>query len=275
MVQADSDARRAAPERTIRDFGEQWSHYAENEGFYGSLDLLQDVFGPLLQISDLRGLRAADVGSGTGRIARMLLEGGAEHVIALEPSSAIEILRRNLRSYGGRVEAMQATGDRLPAGLGLDLVISYGVIQFIPDPGPTLRAAREALRPGGRLVIWVYGREGLGPYLLAVRALRGVTTRLPHSLLSALCSALNLGLDAYIPLCRILPLPLRSYALGTLARLERSQRKLVIYDQLNPSYVRFYTGDEIRAAVAAAGFSDVRLHHRRGYSWTVLAHRPD
>jgi SAM-dependent methyltransferase len=275
MVQADSDARRAAPDRTIRDFGEQWSHYAENEGFYGSLDLLQDVFGPLLQISDLRGLRAADVGSGTGRIARMLLEAGAAHVIALEPSSAIEILRRNLRPYGGRVEAVQATGDRLPAGLGLDLVISYGVIQFIPDPGPTLRAACEALRPGGRLVIWVYGREGLGPYLLGVRALRAVTTRLPHSLLSALCSALNLGLDAYIPLCRILPLPLRSYALGTLARLGRMQRKLVIYDQLNPSYVHFYTGDEIRGAVAAAGFSDVRLHHRRGYSWTVLAHRPD
>ncbi len=261
-------------DRTIRDFGDQWSHYPENDGHYASLDLLADVFGPLLGIEELRGARAVDIGSGTGRIALMLLEAGAAHVTAVEPSRGAEILRRNLAPHGERATVLQARGDEVPADLDADLVISYGVIQFIPDPLPTLRAALAALRPGGRLVIWVYGKEGMGLYLGAVNALRAITTRLPHWAISAVCSALNVALDLYTPLCRLLPLPLRSYVLGTLSKLDRRTRKLVIYDQLNPTYAKYYTGPEIEAVVAAAGFSDVRLHHRRGYSWTVLAARP-
>jgi hypothetical protein len=51
-------------------------------------------------------------------------------------------------------------------------------------------------------------------------------------------------------------------------------RKLVIYDQLNPSYVKFYTGAEVRSLLERAGFTGVALHHRRGYSWTALGVKP-
>ena len=69
-------------ERTIRDFGDQWIHYAGNEGYYGSIELLRDMLGPLLSLDQLRGARIADIGSGTGRIVRMLLEAGARTVVA-------------------------------------------------------------------------------------------------------------------------------------------------------------------------------------------------
>lgn len=265
----------AAPrDQTIRDFGEQWSHYGENEGYYASLDLLRDALGPLLPLEELRGVRAADVGSGTGRIAGMLLAAGAEHVVALEPSDAAQTLRAWAARQDGRVEVIHARGEELPAGLDLDLVLSIGVLQFIPDPGPVLRAAHRALRPGGKLVIWVYGREGAGPYLWPLRALRAVTTRLPHALLSGLCAALNALLGLYIVLCRWLPLPLRGYMRNTFARLSPRVRRLVLYDQLNPSYVRFYRGPEVRELLESAGFRDVSLHHRGGYSWTALGVKP-
>ena len=103
-------------DRTIRDFGEQWSHYGENEGFYGSLDLLQDMFGPLLATNELRGARVADIGSGTGRIVRMLAAAGAEHVVAVEPSVGVEVLRENVRDLGDRVEVLHATGEDSPGG---------------------------------------------------------------------------------------------------------------------------------------------------------------
>lgn len=273
MPRAEQPAANPLADRTVADFGEQWAEWGENDGYYASLELLQDVFGPLLRVEELHGLRAADVGSGTGRIARMLLEAGAAHVTAVEPSEAAAILRRNLAGYGERVDVLRATGDRLPAGLGLDLVISYGVIQFIPDPLPTLRAAHAALRPGGRVVLWVYGREGTAVYRSLLALLRGITTRLPHRALSALCGLLNGLLGAYLWLCRFLPLPLRSYARGTLARLDAHTRKLVIYDQLNPSYVHFYGRGELDDLIRSAGFADPKLHHRRGYSWTVLAEK--
>ncbi len=72
--------------QTIEDFGEQWTAFRDNPGYYGSADLLSDLFGPLLSRDAVKGRRVADIGSGTGRIVNMLLDAGAEHVRAVEPS---------------------------------------------------------------------------------------------------------------------------------------------------------------------------------------------
>ena len=261
-------------DRTIRDFGDQWSRYGGNEGFYASQELFRDMLGPLLSEADLRGADVADIGSGTGRIVQMLIDAGARHVVALEPSRGVEVLRKNTADLADRVEVLHATGEELPTDRNFEFVFSIGVIQFIPDPRPTLRAAFDALRPGGRIVIWVYGREGNGAYLAFLTALRAVTTRLPHTLLAGVCQLLTLLMDGYIAACRVLPLPLRDYVLHTLSRVSRRDRTLTIYDQLNPTYVRYFTRDEVTSLLTEAGFRDVALHHRRGYSWTALGIKP-
>src|SRR5439155_1342301 len=78
---AMSTLRDSIGDRTIRDFGEQWVHYGDNAGFYGSTELFADIIGPLLALSDLRGLRIAEIGSGAGRIVAMMLDAGAAHVL--------------------------------------------------------------------------------------------------------------------------------------------------------------------------------------------------
>lgn len=271
-----SDAEQAGrlEARTLRDFGAQWGQDADNEGFYGSLELLRDMLGPLLDPEALRAARVADVGSGTGRIVRMLLAAGAAHVTALEPSQGVELLRRNTAEFGERVRVLHATGDQLPPGLGLDLVTVIGVLPFLPDPDPLLRAAHAALRPGGRIVVWLYAAEQSGLVRGGVAALRRVTTRLPDPALRALCALLDRALDPYLFACRYLPLPLRGYLLGVFAKLSRAKRRLTLFDQLNPSYVRYYARDEVVALLTRCGFADVRLHDRRGYSWTAIGTRP-
>jgi SAM-dependent methyltransferase len=261
--------------QTIADFGEQWSHYGDNEGRYGSVELLQDMLGPLLRIEELRGTRVADIGSGTGRIVRMLLAAGAARVTAVEPSAGVEALRDNTRDVADRVEIIHAAGDALPSGLDLDFVISIGVIQFIPNPQPTLRAARAALRRGGKLVIWVYAVEGNRAYVAAVTALRAITTRLPHPALAALSWILTWLLEPYMALCRWVPLPMRDYMRQIFARVDREKRRLTIYDQLNPSYSRYYRREEVKAMLEQAGFTDVRLYHRHHYSWTASGIKSD
>src|SRR5262245_45405667 len=97
--------------RTIADFGQQWTRFREHSGFYGSLEVLTDTCAPLLTVRDIRGARVAEIGSGTGRIVRMLLEAGAAHVVALEPSAAYDVLRANVADWADRVACVQATGD--------------------------------------------------------------------------------------------------------------------------------------------------------------------
>ena len=260
--------------KTISDFGEQWVNYQENPGYYGSVSLLEDLFGPLLALEAVRDKTVADIGSGTGRIVNMLLDAGAARVVAVEPSAAFAVLRRNTAARQERVTYLNIRGDALPADLNLDLVVSLGVLHHIPDPAKVVDAAFNALRPGGQMLVWLYGREGNELYLRFVEPLRAVTKRLPHALLELLCSTINVTLDAYIFLCRVLPLPMRDYMRNVLARFPRSVRRLTIYDQLNPAYAKYYTKGEAESLLVRAGFSNVISWHRHGYSWSVIGHKP-
>lgn len=261
-------------QQTIADFGEQWIRFTRNEGFYASLELLRDICGPLLEADAVRGKLVCEIGSGTGRIVSMLLAAGAGRVIAIEPSDAFDVMKANLADSADRIEFVRAPGEAIPMGRDLDYVFSIGVLHHIYDPAPVVRAAYKALRPGGRMLVWLYGRENNEAYLRIVEPMRRVTVALPRSLLSGISHALNLLLGLYIPLCRFLPLPLRGYMNNVIGHFSWANRRLVIYDQLNPTVARYYRRGEAEALLVEAGFANVRLHHRHGYSWTVIGEKP-
>lgn len=260
-------------DKVISDFGQQWTRYTDNSGYYGSLDLFREVVEPLVPVSEFGGLHIAEIGAGTGRISSMLLEAGASRVTALEPSDAIGPLRDNLARFGQRFEIIHASGEKLPAG-PYDMVVSIGVLHHIPDPVPTVRAAFERLRPGGRLFIWVYGREGNGLYLTFAEPLRAITKRLPHFANATLSWLLDVPLKAYIVACRKFRLPMNEYMRDCLDKLTADKRRLVIYDQLNPRWAKYYSQQEVRDLLEKNGFTDVRLHARLGYSWSAIGTKP-
>lgn len=260
--------------RTIADFGEQWTRYEDNPGYYGSPALLADITGPLLSPSEVTGRHVAEIGSGTGRIVRMLAAAGAARIVALEPSDSMPVLKRNTADLADRVEYVHGRGEDLPGHAVFDLVFSIGVLHHVPDPGPIVVRAFEALKPGGRMLVWLYGREGNGLYLTLAHPLRAATKRLSHPVLATLCRVLDPPLWGYMNLCKYVPLPMHRYMNQHLARLSPSIRRLTIYDQLNPAWAKYYTEAEARRLQAAAGFADIRLHRRHGYSWTVIGTRP-
>ncbi len=262
-------------ERTIADFGDQWVRFTDNSGYYGSRELFDDIVSPFLSEADVAGRRVADIGSGTGRIVSMLLAAGAAEVVAIEPSRAFDVLMSRFRDEPGRVRCHQLPGEGITSLGPFDLVVSFGVLHHIPRPGPVVRAAYAALRPGGRFFVWLYGREGNGLYLALTRPLRAITKRLPDRMLDGVVRVLDVPLAAYIRLCRVLPLPMHAYMRDHLGRLDGNKRRLTIFDQLNPAYAKYYRREEARALLAEAGFQDVTLYHRHGYSWSVIGTKPD
>jgi len=261
-------------EWSISDFGDQWTRYQDNEGYYGSLSLFRDMFHPILTPDEIAGQQVAEIGSGTGRIVNMLMGAGAAHVHAVEPSEAYGVLCANVKKYGNRVSTYNLKGDELPARGDLDMVFSVGVLHHIPDPVPVVRAAYAALRPGGRMAIWLYGREGNGLYLSLIEPLRKFTMRLPHPVLAALVWAMDLPLVVYVALCKFLPLPLHGYMTEVVAQLDGSKRRLTVYDQLNPAYAKYYTRREAEDLLKSGGFTDIQIHHRHGYSWSLVGTKP-
>src|SRR5262245_52466149 len=166
--------------QTIADFGEQWTAYPDTEGFFASAELFNDIFSPLVTDRDVVGCRVAEIGAGAGRFVAVLARAGAAHIVAVEPSDAFRVLQENTAGFRDRITYLKTTGDQLRTDDALDYVFVIGVLHHIPDPDPVVAAAFRALRSGGKLAVWLYGREGTGLYLALVRPLWWFTRRLPH-----------------------------------------------------------------------------------------------
>ncbi len=110
-----------------------------------------------------RSLDVLDLGGGTGHVAVALAAAG-HRVTVVDPSpDALAALARRARESGlsERVAGVQGDSDSLPtvlAGRTVDLVCCHGALEFVDDPGATLRALASALSRGGSLSLLVAGR---------------------------------------------------------------------------------------------------------------------
>ena len=107
------------------------------------------------------GARVLDAGAGVGTFVDLAAETGAE-VVALEPEAAFaDELRRKYRG-SDRVTVVQAEAESLPEDVrGFDSILCFNVLEHINDDGRALAQFRDALRPGGRLLLLVPAHERL------------------------------------------------------------------------------------------------------------------
>ncbi|MFN6314841.1 MAG: methyltransferase domain-containing protein [Planctomyces sp.] len=265
---------KSAMKETISDFGSQWTRFDDiDSGYYGREILFDDILKPLVAAEDVAGKVVADIGSGTGRIVRMLASAGAAKIFAIEPSEAISVLRRNVAGIR-QIECLHVDGASLPCEPALDWVFSIGVIHHIPDAKQVMSSCFRALKPRGRVAIWLYGREGNELYLCFVLPLRRVLRCCPDLMLTALSWFAVPMLRMYGWACRWMSLPMRTYFVGHISKLSSRQVMVTVFDQLNPAYAKYYTKSEAIELLEQSGFVDVQVHHRHGYSWTVVGRKP-
>lgn len=100
------------------------------------------------------GVRALDVGCGTGNLSRHLLDAGAE-VTGADLSSTLLSEASRRFAPAGRFEAMQLNGrDLRPLpDRSFDVVAVYSVLHHIPDYLAMVREMVRVTRPGGIVVI--------------------------------------------------------------------------------------------------------------------------
>jgi SAM-dependent methyltransferase len=109
-----------------------------------------------------RGARVLDVGAGTGSMTLLAAELGYR-VTALDLSPAM-LERAQVKAAEQAVQASFVVGpaEDPPAG-PFDAVMERHMLWTLPDPDRALRAWREVVTPGGRLVLFegLWGRSDL------------------------------------------------------------------------------------------------------------------
>ena len=104
------------------------------------------------------GDEVVEVGAGDGNITTMLAEQG-RHVVAAEPFAPLaERLRTRVAGLGAGVAANVEVVEQDAFGLevaAFDSAILVNVLEHIEDDARALCALREAVRPGGHVVLFV------------------------------------------------------------------------------------------------------------------------
>src|SRR5262249_37326756 len=146
-----------------------------------------------------------------------------------------------------------------------DIAFSIGVIHHLEFPELALRQMVEATKPGGRVLIWVYGLENNEWLLGLLDPIRKVVfSHMPMPLLHHLAvypSALlwlglrlGMGRGAYFRFLR-----------GIKFRHLRS----IVLDQMLPKIAHYWSRGTVEALMRGAGLHDVRLAWVNEMSWSA------
>ena len=115
------------------------------------------------QIKPLTGRKVLDVGCGSGYHCWRMRGAGAELVVGIDPTLLFNMQFAALQKYIGdhRVGVLPIGIEHLPPKLRLfDTVFSMGVLYHRRSPFDHFLELREALRPGGELVLETLVIEG-------------------------------------------------------------------------------------------------------------------
>ena len=253
--------------RTRASFGYEWTHFND---WKPSGQTFGDYFSNF-DLESLRGRTVLDAGCGMGRHARQIAP-FADTVVAVDFSSAINEAARNVADQTN-VQCVQGDLTRLPvADDAFDLVFSMGVLHHIADTSGTLLGLVKALKPGGRLRLYLYWkRTGFAGAVLSLVALaRKITVHLPFPVLRVLCWLLSVCLmtGVVLPYRLLLKLgvdvketwPLAIYTKYPFNVLYNDQ-----FDRFSAPIEKRFSALEVRALLEEAGLRDVRVHSRFGW----------
>jgi SAM-dependent methyltransferase len=257
-----SQLEKGSPER----FGYSWDHYA---------DLLpeheeQFLRWTALDRSSWQGVRFADGGCGIGRNSYWPMTYGAASGVALDVDDrTLARARQNLAQFAS-VEVRKQSIYEIAESDAFDIVFSIGVVHHLSDPDAAVARLARAAKPGGQVLVWLYGRENNGWIVHLFNPLRrALFSRLPlklvHSmswpLTALLWCALRLGLPpgAYYRL-------IRGFSFDHL--------RAIVFDHMIPRIALYYTRAEAEALLMRAGLAEVRCTWVNRNSWSVIGRKP-
>jgi SAM-dependent methyltransferase len=252
---------------SVQRFGYEWQRYSEMRREYEEQFRRWTVH---LSPEDWRGKTFLDVGCGMGRNSYWPMSFGAAAGLAIDVDErSLASARVTLARYPA-VEVRELSAYALDDANRFDIVFSIGVLHHLEAPERALAAMVKAAKPGGRVLIWVYGLENNRWIVYFLTPLRKLLfSRLPIGLVHHLSlypavilwCALHMGL-ASIEYFRLL------------RRLSFRHLRSIVFDQMLPKIANYWARDTVEAMMRGSGLADVKLAWVNEMSWSAVGTKP-
>ncbi len=263
MVGAEEIAVAGSPER----FGYSWGTYAE------LLPVHEEQFrrwtAPL-QPEDWRGVKFLDAGCGMGRNSYWPLRDGAAQAVAIDLDDRTLASARQTLAPFANVEIRKQSIYDIPEENAFDIAFSIGVVHHLAEPERAVARLARTVKPGGTVIVWLYGREGNGWIVhffnpLRLRLLSRMPLPMVHGLSWWLTAALWLALRPNLSTSPYLR-QIRGFSFRHL--------RAIVFDHMIPRIALYYRREEALALLAQAGLTDVQAYWTNRMSWTVHGRKP-
>ncbi len=239
----------------------QWDHMYDNNQW-----LFTEWIHPNT-LEDFRGKDVLDCGCGGGQHINFCAPYAA-HVtgVDLNALGSAAVNTKHLTN----VTLIEDDLATMNLGKQFDIVYCIGVLHHTDDPNKTFENIARHCKPGGKVIVWVYAREGnfLNRTLLeGIKRL--ILLRLPRSINYAIAHVLTALL--YIPIYTIYLLPLQFLPFYEYFQNWRTlgymRNHLNVFDKLNAPQTWFITREQIGTWFNDANFTNVHISPYKGVSW--------
>ncbi|MCG8547987.1 MAG: class I SAM-dependent methyltransferase [Alphaproteobacteria bacterium] len=220
---------------------------------------------------DWQGKLFLDVGCGAGRNSYWPMTYGAAGGRSIDVDErSLAAARRNLSAYPTVEVAFCSAYDIAETDV-YDIVFSIGVIHHLDDPALALRRMVQAAKPGGRVLIWVYGYENMAFYVNVLNPLRkALFSRMPLGFLRLLA---HVPTGVLWSLLRLGFTPIEYFRL--LRNFSYRHLHHILFDQMLPKIAHYWRRDQVERLMTDAGLHDVKLSWVNEMSWSAVGVKPE
>lgn len=244
------------------EWSEQWKLLKDDELF-----LFKDWILPNT-LDDFYGKEVLECGCGGGQHTSFIAP-YAKSVTAVDLNTT-DIAKERNKNFTN-IEFIEADIAKMDLGKKFDIVFSIGVIHHTDNPDETVKNLIKHVKPGGKLIVWVYSEEGNSLVKYLVEPFRKIflkkMKRKNLLILSKIIAAFM-----YVPVYTIYLLPLKFLPFyeyfDNFRKMSFYRNTLNVFDKLNAPQVDFISNERISRWFDKSLFENVHINAYKGVSWS-------
>jgi 2-polyprenyl-3-methyl-5-hydroxy-6-metoxy-1,4-benzoquinol methylase len=249
---------------TQEQFGYEWERYNEIVPKY-KIQFQKWIYP--FELKNFIGKSFIDAGCGIGRNSFWPLEAGAESCLAFDfDHRTIKVAKNNLQQFKN-VDIKYLSIYDLDINSKYEIAFSIGVIHHLKHPAKAVEKLYKSLKKDGKLIIWVYAKEGNEMKLIFLRPIRYFTTKLPLGLTKLISKLITYAVWLFLRIYS------RSPYLKLMKTFSFRHTESIIFDQLIPKIANYWTKNEVLDLLDGLKVRNIEIYHTNEMSWTLICEK--